>query len=76
MAAASQVQAGAAAGGALELRQHCPPAAVGRDVHTLLKFYNLSTSLLNVIFMVRVLFDVRCLPITANLMCTCGKGLP
>lgn len=53
MAVAAQVQVGAA-GGALELRQHCPPAAVGQDVYTLLKFYNLSTSLLNVIFMVRV----------------------
>jgi hypothetical protein len=38
----------------LELRQHCPPAAAGQDSYTLLKFYNLSSSLLNSIFQVRV----------------------
>ncbi len=32
--------------------EHCPPAAAGRDTYTLLKFYNLSSSLLNSIFQV------------------------
>ena len=36
----------------LPVCEHCPPAAAGRDTYTLLKFYNLSSSLLNSIFQV------------------------
>ncbi len=44
---------------AKELREHLPPASAGKDAYTLLKFYNLTSSVLSSVIQVRILLQIQ-----------------